>query len=243
MLINNYALYHSINQIRFSRFETALRNVLEGYTPESTGTSSSSGSSGNSSSSGAVNTNQSGASLSNNPYANANANSPPRGFHNRDLPAPPGGTAATTTVAPVGPAPELDDIKEYTRRVLGHYYMEIHGVGASSGGFNVHIEDARMVLKAFWYMSENRLHADMQSTVDQMILQKISADIEKELLSQFQIWSTSPGSSISPDGQYSVGEMLHEKETVTHKRKELISQRSQYNEALKKIHDMQQKNL
>jgi hypothetical protein len=159
----------------------------------------------------------------------------------------------------------LDDAREYVRRVLGHHYMQMHGVD-SKDGFTVHIEDARMVLKAFWYMSENRLHTDVESTVDQMILQKVSVQIEQELLSQFQVWCANggpgdkggKGSSNLPkdllppvppstDGTsfysavssgYSLADILAEDPTAVKKRSELVQQRVQYNDALKKVYEI-----
>jgi len=178
-----------------------------------------------------------------------------------NAPAAPATPAAPTgKVAAAGET--LDDVREYVRRTLGHQYMHMHGVD-STDGFTVHIEDARMVLKAFWYMSENRLHTDVESTVDQMILQKISVQIEQELLSQFQVWCANGGTDsksgagglpvgllppVPPtDGtaffsavssNYTLADILAEDPTAVKKRSELMQQRGQYNDALKKVYEI-----
>lgn len=208
--VNDTELMNCINSIRFNRFESALRTVLDGYSGESSAPV----------------------------VAKPNPPPPPSGAHgttqydprtNTMVRVSPQQQQQSNAIAAAKAVADADETREYVRRVLGHYYMEMHGVGEHSHGFNVQIEDARVVLKAFWVMSESRLHTDVESTIDQMILQKISERIEQELLSQLQLWS---GNSES------LTEMLSENVEVTRKRSEYLLMKTQYNEALKKIHEI-----
>jgi hypothetical protein len=208
----------SINQIRFNRFENALRSVLESYSERL---------------SSQVATSPPPPAPAQNTRGRQNSTASTTSTYNsatntvtrQSVSASNANTANANSVL----VTNLEDAREYVRRVLGHYYMDMHGVGEKNEGFNVHIEDARMVLKAFWVMSESRLHADIESTVDQMVLQKISERVEQELLSRLQIWGGS-GQSLS--------NMLAIDASVTKKRKELVTAKAQYNEALKRIHEI-----
>ena len=140
-------------------------------------------------------------------------------------------TSTSASTAPGGAASgeslQISDLHEHTKRVLGHYYMELHGLG-DQRGFNVHIEDARMILRAYWYMSESRLVGDVQTLVEQLILQQLPEYIDKELLGHYQGWCTADSISV----------LLCENERVMTARKSLLSMRVQYREALKKIHEI-----
>lgn len=142
----------SINQIRFNRFENAIRNVLEQYNDRvSTAVA-------NVPPPAPTQQQRQNSAVSTTSY-NSTTNT-----LTRNPPVAGSSTSASATAAhaaAIAAASSLDDAREYTRRVLGHYYMDMHGVGEGQEGFNVHVEDARMVLKAFWVMSENRLHSDL----------------------------------------------------------------------------------
>jgi hypothetical protein len=47
--------------------------------------------------------------------------------------------------------------------------MHLHSMGRGPG---VHIEDARAVLRAYWRMTENRVHDHAASSIDHVLLHK-----------------------------------------------------------------------
>ena len=65
---------------------------------------------------------------------------------------------------------------------LGHWYMANHGVSAAAL-----IEDMRTVLTAYWRLSSKRLTENICMTYEAHVLQKLSEEIESELLTAVQV--------------------------------------------------------
>lgn len=167
-------LIESINNIRFMRFETALREaLLVAKEPEQP-----------------------------NPNGNNGVTISSTGSNNKEL------------------------LKQHLLEILGPSYMTYHSVGQ---GPTLHLEDARAALKAFWRISERRLHEDVISVVEIILLKKSSEMVEQELLSIYQNWL------LDPDELDSV---LQENEVVVNERRKLKALKTSVEAALKQLDEV-----
>lgn len=70
--------------------------------------------------------------------------------------------------------------------MMGHSYLQLHSIGY---GPSLQLEDAKTALKSYWELAENRLFSHAASTIDQLLLQKGSQEIESTLLALSQTWA------------------------------------------------------
>jgi hypothetical protein len=89
-----------------------------------------------------------------------------------------------------------DELKSLVMEMLGHTYMEYHSLGR---GPNLHIEDARAALNAYWRISEKRLNEDICTAVELVLLNNCSEAIESQLLADAQLWLSGVGSASTSD--------------------------------------------
>lgn len=133
------------------------------------------------------------------------------------------------------PPMSVETFRENFREEFGELYMSLHGISSgnmqdsSSVLYNTHVEDARTILRAFWIMSETRLYGDVESSVDQIILQKLSVSIETEFLAKIQEWGVN---------ETSVANLLAESESIRKERTKLSTAKEQYSEALSLIRNL-----
>lgn len=178
-------LVECINQVRFARFEKALREVLivarEG-TPVIAGAAAGNGSgpgAGSGSGSGSVtgNIGESGGTME-------------------------GGSSK-------------EDLKLHMMEMLGPIYMSYHsiqphslasssgsGAGASkisqtSLNLRMQLEDGRAALKAYWKYSEGRINEDVAMVVSMQLLRQCSKEVERHLLEETQQWLCGEGEEVT----------------------------------------------
>ena len=77
---------------------------------------------------------------------------------------------------------QLEPLQEIISDKLGHWYMANHGVSAAAL-----IEDMRTVLTAYWRLSSKRLTENICMSFEAHVLQKLSEEIESELLTAVQV--------------------------------------------------------
>jgi hypothetical protein len=78
-----------------------------------------------------------------------------------------------------------EDMKSHVQDMLGHAYMELHAI---KDGPTLQAEEARAVLTAYWKICEKKVNEDITSGIEVVLLQQCSEKIEKELLSDVQLW-------------------------------------------------------
>lgn len=77
------------------------------------------------------------------------------------------------------------DLKQHVLDMLGSSYMLQHGLG---DGPNLHPDDARAALKAYWRVSYGRLNEDIAAAVELLLLQRCTEMVENDLLAHMQGW-------------------------------------------------------
>lgn len=82
-------------------------------------------------------------------------------------------------------ASSVVDLKQHVLDMLGSSYMQQHGLG---NGPNLHPDDARAALKAYWRVSYGRLNEDIAAAVELLLLQRCTEMIENDLLARMQGW-------------------------------------------------------
>jgi hypothetical protein len=115
-----------------------------------------------------------------------------------------------------------EELKSLVMEMLGHTYMQYHALG---NGPNLHIEDARAALKAYWRISEKRLNEDICTAVEMELLKNCSEAVESELMANTQLW-------LSGVGADSVTDLIAESQSSIDERVKLRKRKEQIQSVL-----------
>lgn len=118
-----------------------------------------------------------------------------------------------------------EELKSLVMEMLGHTYMQYHALG---NGPNLHLEDARAALKAYWRISEKRLNEDICTAIEMELLKNCSEAIESELMANTQLW-------LSGIGNDSVSDLIAESQASVDERVKLRKRKERIQEVLQEF--------